>query len=69
MFGGYNRLTIRCRNQEALEDVPDSKQGVATLIIKRRDREEAQAFCTDVGQYVARLRGQRIEDEFNRLAE
>jgi hypothetical protein len=65
-FGMIHRISIRSRRQQVLGDLPESKQGMVTFTIKRRDQKLAEAFCLEAQQLIMRNRNLRLEDELDR---
>jgi hypothetical protein len=65
-FGMIHRIRIRSRRQQVLAEIPDSKQGMVTFTIKRKDQKIAEAFCLEAQQLVMHNRNLRLEDELDR---
>lgn len=66
-LGFSGAVVLQTRSQHVLEALPESRMGMARLLIQRRSRGTAEAFCLAMREAIVRKRGQMLQDDIAKL--
>lgn len=66
-LGFAGAITLRTRSQHVLEALPESRMGMARLLVPRRNRGSAEEFCLAIHDVIVQKRHQLLQDHITRL--